>query len=166
MKTITNKKIKLFLGLMLSLFIVFGGLFAGAIPASALTCDSATLTGTVNTGTPPPPVWAQFKYSTSYSTVANNGGIATSMQYFYTQGSFPIEQYISGLSENTTYYYRLIVYNNYGTYPANIMNFTTPPCQQANPTVNISASPSTITSGQSSTLSWNSQNATDRKSVV
>ena len=160
MKTITNKKIKLFLGLMLSLFIVFGGLFAGAIPASALTCDSATLTGTVNTGTTPPPVWAQFKYSTSYSTVANNGGIATSMQYFYTQGSFPIEQYISGLSENTTYYYRLIVYNNYGTYPANIMNFTTPPCQQANPTVNISASPSTITSGQSSTLSWNSQNAT------
>lgn len=152
-----NNKIKLSISLMLSVFALFS-FFIIPKPASAMTCDSATLTGDVVTGTPP--ARARFTYSTSRSTVVNGGGIPTTVQTFYSNG--PIEQYISGLAENTTYYFRLEVTNNYGTANLNINNFTTPSCQpiQQNPTVNISANPSTIQSGQSSNLSWNSQNAT------
>ena len=48
--------------LSISMFVVFitlFGLFAIAKPASAMTCTSATFTGTVITGTPP--THARFK---------------------------------------------------------------------------------------------------------
>jgi len=142
---------------MLGIFTLLGS-FAVATPASALTCNSVTITGTVFTGTPP--ARAQFKYDTSYNTVANGGGTPTPMQYFTTEGTFPIEQYISGLSESTTYYYRLIVTNDYGTEALNIRSLTMPACQQATPTVSLTANPTSITSGQSSVLNWSSANAT------
>ncbi len=156
-----NKKIKLSVGLiMLSVFTLFG-FFVAATPASALTCNSFTLRGIVNdTGTPPAYVW--FEYGTNYNTVANGGGTRTAERVFNYEGfNIPVEQYISGLSENTTYYYQLVIENGYGINEGGINNFRTPACQQNNPpTVSLSANPSTIQSGQSSTLSWNSQNAT------
>jgi len=42
-----------------------------------------------------------------------------------------VQQFISGLSENTTYYYRLELTNDYGTIEKSILNFTTPACTQA-----------------------------------
>ncbi|MCM2338971.1 MAG: hypothetical protein NDI62_00740 [Burkholderiales bacterium] len=113
------------------------GIFANGNVVSAQTvtsCNSATLTGTVTTGTPP--THARFTYSTSYSTVANGAGTITPVQYFNTEGTFPIQQYISGLSENTTYYFRLEVTNNYGTAYLNILNFTTSTCTVVNQPVN------------------------------
>jgi len=155
-----NKKI------ILSVFCIVTllGLFAVATPTSAMTCDSATLTGTVITGTPP--THARFEYSTNYNTVAGGGGITTPVQYFYTEGTFPIQQFISGLSENTTYYFRLVVTNNYGTQALNINNFTTPACPVTPtptnpPTVNLqingSHSPAPINSGGTATAIWAAQ---------
>ena len=115
--------------LSISIFVVFitlFGIFAVATPAHAMTCTSATFTGTVVTGTPP--THARFTYGTDYSTVANGGGIPTAVQVFSTNGTFPIEQFVSGLSESTTYYYRLEVTNNYGTSNLNIQQFATPAC--------------------------------------
>ncbi|MFA6257567.1 MAG: hypothetical protein WC671_00975 [Candidatus Paceibacterota bacterium] len=123
-----NNKIKLSIGFLLSVITLFSFLIIPT-PASAMTCGSATLTGDVITGTPP--ARARFTYGTSYNTVANGGGTPTTVQTFYTDGY--IEQYISGLAENTTYYFRLEVTNNFGTAYLNINNFTTPQCTPTPP---------------------------------
>src|SRR3990167_4613768 len=141
---IMTKKIKFPIGLTLSIFILFG-FFAFGAPVSAMTCSSATLTGNVITGTPP--THARFEYSTSYNGVANGGGTTTAVQYFYSDGTFPIQQFISGLSPSTTYYYRLVVTNNYETQGLNIESFTTPACNQPipptqNPTASITSTSS------------------------
>lgn len=153
-----NNKIKLSVGLILSVFALFS-FFIIPNKASALTCNSATITGDVETGTPP--TYARFLYSPNYDTVANGGGKTTTVRYFYSEGTFPIDQFISGLSENTTYYYSLVITNDFGSIQTNTNSFTTPYCQEQvqNPTVTLYASPSTITSGQSSNLNWNSNNA-------
>lgn len=136
------------------------GLFAVAVPkdASAMTCNSATLTGNVITGTPP--ARARFEYSTSQSAVSNGQGITTTVQTFYSDG--PIQQFVSGLTESTNYYYRLAVTNNYGTIYTTLSSFTTPACpiNSPAPTVSISANPSSVAYGGSSTIIWNSNNAT------
>src|SRR3990167_8191956 len=141
---IMTKKIKFPIGLTLSIFILFG-FFAFGATVSAMTCSSATLTGNVITGTPP--THARFEYSTSYNGVANGGGTTTAVQYFYSDGTFPIQQFISGLSPSTTYYYRLVVTNNYETQGLNIESFTTPACNQPipptqNPTASITSTSS------------------------
>ncbi len=152
-----NRKIKLCVISVLSIVTLVGA-FSVATPAYAMTCHSATLTGTVDTGTPP--TRARFTYGTSYSQVQSGAGIPTTVQTFNTQGSFPIQQYIDGLSESTTYYYRLEVTNNYGTSYLNINNFQTPACPVSAPTATISANPSNVANGGSSAITWSSQNAT------
>ena len=157
-----NKKINLsIVGLItLSVFALFG-FFANANSASALTCNSVTVYGTVHTGTPP--AWAWFEYSTNYNTVANAQGTPTAEKAYYSEGSFPIEQYISGLSANTTYYYQLVVQNNYGTTLGGINNLRTPACQPQTYTVstnagaggNISPSSQQVNSGNTTTFSVN-----------
>ena len=122
-----NTKIRFFISIFVA-FVTLLGLFgvANPTPVSAMTCDSATFTGTVITGTPP--ARARFTYGTDYSTVASGGGIPTQVQIFNTDGTFPIEQFISGLSPNTTYYDRLEVTNNYGVKNGSVVSFTTPSC--------------------------------------
>ena len=210
-----NNKIKLSVGLILGVFTLFGFL-AVPTPASAITCNSVTITGDVITGTPP--AYARFLYSPDYTTVANGGGMTTTVHNFYTEGTFPLDQFVSGLTENTTYYYSLVVTNDYGFEQGNINSFTTPACTTTptptridggwsawsaqdfscgvsgtqtrtctnpspanggsycsgsstqsytnaacpvqSPTVTLYANPSSINSGQASTLTWNSSNAT------
>ena len=152
--------IKTSVGIVFSVLVLVGGLFAVATPADALTCNDATLTGTVTVVNSP--TWARFVYSTNYNTVANSGGNTTASEYFYNYGTQPIEAYIAGLSENTTYYYRLIVSDYTGNYPANIEDFTTPYCQSnydEDVYVDLSASDTSIDSGDRVTLSWDSDNA-------
>jgi hypothetical protein len=94
-------------------------------------CNSATFTGTLTTGTPP--TIARFTYATEEETVANGGGLATAGRYFDKDGTFRIMQFVSGLSESTTYYYRLEVENEFGRRELNIESFTTPACKSDSP---------------------------------
>lgn len=161
----TKSSIKFLLSSVLVL-----GFFSIATPTYATNCSSATVTGTVVTGTPP--THARFAYSTNYSTVAGSQGITTPVQYFYSEGTYPIQQFISGLSANTTYYYRLEVTNNYGTNNLNINNFTTSSCNNPTPpppptppsprypTVRINADDYFIDYGESTTVRWSSNYAT------
>src|SRR3989344_1699194 len=159
MNAFHNKKISLPVILTLSILTLFG-LFTLPAPAEAITCDSVTLTGTATTGTPP--ARARLTYDTNYLVVANGNGTPTIVRTFENEGVFAIQQYVSGLSENTTYYYRLEVTNHYGTEFGSIKNFTTPSCggSQPQPTVSISANPITVAYGGLSILSWDSENAT------
>ncbi len=67
----------------------------------------------------------------------------------------------TGLSANTTYYNRVRAYNSAGNSNySNETGLTTPNCPIASPVLTFSASPVSITSGQSSALTWSSTNAT------
>lgn len=66
---------------------------------------------------------------------------------------------ITGLAQNTTYHLHCTAYNNLGleSDPSNVLVYNT---VQGTPVVTFTAAPATITSGQSSTLSWTTLNAT------
>ena len=155
-----NTKTKLTAGVSILLSVVtLFSLFAFATPASALTCNSATLTGTVETNMPPTQAW--FEWGKNYNTVASGGGNRTQTQTFNSAGTFPIEQFISGLNENESYHYRLVAMDGFGTEYGAIRDFTTPACAQANPpTVAIYANPTSVPFNGTSTVTWNSANAT------
>jgi hypothetical protein len=95
-----------------------------ANPESDMTCHSYTIESTVSTYDHR--VKAYFVYSTNYNQTALGEGIPTLVQTI-APGSY-IEQTISGLSENTTYYYKLIVK---GQEKDTVVNsFTTPACRE------------------------------------
>ena len=152
-----KNKIKLSVGLILSVVMLFS-FFAVTTPVSASTCDSATLNGSITSGTLP--IRARFTYSTDYNTVFNGGGTPTTVQTVDSYKS--IQQVIYGLTASTTYYFRLELTNSVTTTLLSINNVTTLACSVPvqNPTVTLYASPTSINSGQIVTLSWSSQNTT------
>lgn len=163
------KLTQLLFKLLISSAIIISGFFAVATPASAnitATCNNAVLSANVITGASSS--IARFAYSETYDTLARAGGIRTPIFYFRAGGNFPFEQPIQNLSENTTYYYQLRVSPVNSRNPLTIRSFTTPACGQIivqppviqNPTVNISASPTSIAYNGTSTITWNSTNAT------
>lgn len=163
-----NKKIKLYISLILGISIIVG-FFAIANPALALTCNSATLQGTLSIVNPP--VSARFSYSADRSKVENGGGAKTAPQTFPNRGNFTVEQFISGLTEKTTYYYRLEFTDSSGTQNKTIENFTTPACPvivpnptptptSPAPTVFLTTDSTNVNYGGTTTLRWSSTNAT------
>ena len=130
-----NKKIKIFtVGL-----IALVGLFASFNTASArtpnVTCNSATIYGNVwPNGTS---VEAWFEWGTDRGTVQNGNGTRTSSQTITYNRE--VSAYLSGLTQDTTYYYRLAMTTN-GTYvPATTESFTTSTCQAKTYTVDTNA---------------------------
>src|SRR5665811_366307 len=95
-------------GIAILLVVLLVGLFSFTTPASAMTCSSATLDGEITSGTLP--IRARFTYGTSYNTVASGGGIPTTVQTFNSYEG--VQQFISGLSESTTYYFRPVSYTH------------------------------------------------------
>src|ERR1035437_253527 len=99
-----NTKMKLSISMFAVLFTIFG-LFGFATPASAMTCNSATIYSTVSTYNHT--VSVSFSYGTNYNQVALGQGIPTPPQTVASNSY--VEQLITGLTENTTYYYKLVV---------------------------------------------------------
>ncbi len=154
---------KYILGLI-TLLIISSGFFSFTKEAKAMTCNSATLTGYVSTYGEP--TRARFTYAVDYNSVASGQGIIkTPVQTFNNDGD--ISQLISNLFENTTYYYRLEVTNQYGSDNGSIESFTTPACQNQNNTpqpaqvtVSLSADQTNISYDNNTILRWSSNNAT------
>lgn len=125
-----NTKIKLF-GVT---FVAIATLFAGASLVSAQTatvasCSSATLNATLtDAGGAATSVW--FEYGTSFSNVDSGAGSRTTTQIFNSAQSFT--QTVSGLNQNTTYYYRAVFENTYGKSQGGTLSFTTPSCAVQN----------------------------------
>src|SRR3989338_1795246 len=122
-----NKKI-LSVNLFLVALVVFGGLFMllAEAPASAdnadVSCSSATLWGTVYTSGEDTDAWFDW-------------GPTTSLQYFTPKQSFSKEkssytfsQFLSPLRENTTYYWRAMAQNRFGTATRSLKYFSTLTC--------------------------------------
>lgn len=89
--------------------------------ATAITSTSCTLNGIIRINTAAATV-GYFKYGTSsssliYTTTQENVGTAS--------GSYQFRETLTGLSPNTTYYYRLVSTNSFGTREGELRSCTT-----------------------------------------
>ena len=143
-----NTKIKLFGVTAMTISALFAG--AGLVSAQTATvasCSSATLNATLSdTGGAQTSAW--FEYGTSFSVVDSGVGSRTTTQVFNAPQSF--SQVVSGLNQSTTYYYRAVFSNIYGTSNGGALSFTTPPCAVQTYTQQ------TVTTNSASSVSQNS----------
>jgi len=125
-------------------------------PADTITSTSAILNGFFNSN--------GSNTSTSFEYANNSGLIGSTTLSFTAQpgnsGAFSAP--ISGLLPNTTYYFRAVAKNAGGTaYATSILHFTTLPAVSAACSItSFIANPNSVTSGNSSTLSWTTSNCT------
>ncbi len=116
-------------------------------------CTSARLNGHIEPNGSPTTVWFEWGPGSSIS-------YSTATQTFTTPSNF--SQTLSNLTENTQYSYRAMASNANGTSTGETISFRTNTCAptQTNPTVNLTADDSSIPYNSSTTLRWNSSNAT------
>jgi hypothetical protein len=108
--------------------------------ASSITTSSATLNSYVNPNGLATTIYFQYGLTTSYGSSTSLGGIGTAA------GNYGFA--VSGLSQNTTYHFRIVAYNSSGTTYGNDLTFTT--------STSVSA-PSVTTQGASSITSSSAQ---------
>ena len=119
-------------------------------PVQNLTQTSVTLTGTVNPKGSPTSF--QFQYGTTKNYGSTSGLVGTGSG----TTNVPVTANISGLTPNTTYHYRLAATNAVGTSMTGDKTFTTGQQAGAGPggtTITLSAAPSSVRFGGSTTLS-------------
>jgi N-acetylneuraminic acid mutarotase len=87
-------------------------------PATNIAGFSATLNGTVNPNGPSTSVYFQYGPTTSY-------GSTTSSQSYGGNTIRAVSAHISGLAANTTYHFRIVATNSYGTRYGSDRTFTT-----------------------------------------
>ena len=109
--------------------------------SGSVTCNSVPLS------------WTASSNAEGYKILRGAPRVDISPYQPYTALNF----YDTSVSQNTTYLYQIEAYNSDGTNRSNIINVSTPYCP---PTVNLSANPTSIYQGQSSTLTWSSAYAT------
>lgn len=119
-------------------------------PASGITQTSAQLNGAFNTNQSQADV--HFEYGSTAQLGLRTPDVTRS-----TSGTFNAT--ITGLTPGTTYYYQAAAIDSTGPGYGSLQTFTTSPAPQPLCVINsFSASPTTIQSGNSSTLSWNTSN--------
>ncbi|MCK9345127.1 MAG: hypothetical protein M0P64_03340 [Candidatus Pacebacteria bacterium] len=129
--------------------IALVGLFVGANIASAqtapvTTCTTATIYGTLtSTGGAVTSVW--FEWGPTQTL-----GYTTASQSLSAPQTF--SQYLSGLTQNTTYYYRAVFANAYGSTQGSVLSFVTPSCQANNVTPTVTTNNANVNSQTSATL--------------
>ncbi len=97
--------------------------------ATAVTQTTARLNGLIMSGTSSGTTSGWFEWGTSASL-----GRITAMQSFGTVASVNLVDTITGLTPNTTYYFRVVGKNNGGTVPGDVLNFRTSSVSVAPPT--------------------------------
>lgn len=124
-------------------------------PTGTYTETTATLSGFYTDNGSPTSTW--FQYSTSPTLI----GAVSTLPVLQAGPSGPYTKTITGLTSDTWYYYRAVGQNAYGTtYATSIYSFKTLGGGGGGSCTvdSFTASPTTITSGNSSTLSWNTTN--------
>ena len=114
-----NTKTKLFLASIIALFGSFISINMVSAQAVFTTCNSAMISDYVTFNSNPTSAWFEWGSNQYF-------GNLTPRQIFYSNSNF--NQLISGLAENTTYYYRVVSLNNYGTVTGFTKSFKTLEC--------------------------------------
>ena len=97
----------------------------GSIPsvttnaANSVSQNSATLNGSVNPNNSATTIWFEWGTSQSLGNTTGNQLVGSPNYTTSVYGS------LSNLAQNTTYYYRVVAQNSYGTTYGNILSFTT-----------------------------------------
>ena len=133
-------EIGLFAILPLSLYAYYGP-SASTINATNITATNATMNGAADTGGEPGNAW--FEYGTDV-----NFGNSTTLDAFNWNSGYSgrYSTNISGLTANTTYYFRAVAQNSQGRAYGNVVSFTTSFSILGN---NNSLSPTAITTSGS-----------------
>jgi len=92
--------------------------------ASSIGQNSATLNGSVNPNNSNTTAWFEYGTTQSLGTTVGNQSIGSA------NSNQNITAYLSNLSQNTTYYFRVVAQNSFGTTYGTIMNFTSSYQQQ------------------------------------
>ena len=87
--------------------------------ATNITQNSATLNGTVNPNNSNTNVWFEYGTTQSLGSTIGNQSIGSG------NSQININTFLSGLQNNTTYYFRAVAQNSYGTTQGSILSFTT-----------------------------------------
>jgi uncharacterized protein (TIGR02145 family) len=114
-------------------------------PATSITANSVKLNGTANPNGISTTVWFEWSKSSTLSNLSGTSGLLIGAG----NGDIPVSIDLSGLTYNTTYYYRLAAQNNNGTSRGTIQTFTTntiPPSVTTN-SANLIASTSARLNG-------------------
>ena len=116
-------------------------------PATNITTTSATLNGTVN------PHGAATMYWFEYGTTESLGNSTTQASVGSGASDAVVYSGISGLSANTTYYFRVVAQNQYVAIPVRgaILSFTTSAGQEGNAPI-VQTQPATNITTTSATL--------------
>ncbi len=123
--------------------------------ASNITSTTATLGGffTANGSS----TSTKFEYANNSAFI---GTIATPL-VVQVNGSGPFSANITGLTANTTYYFRAIAKNSGGTTNGSVLTFHTQNTQSSPCVIgSFTANPGTITPGSTTLLSWSTTNCT------
>ncbi len=142
---------------LMGLFVGFNTASARISQAPDVTCDSATIYGTVWPNGRSVEAW--FEWGNSRSTVQNGGGTRVGNQYIpgnVTEKTISYE--LRNLNENTTYYYRLVIRIDGENWPATTESFTTPSCT-LKPTLTFWVDSENVNYNSSTTLRWETDNA-------
>ncbi|MBI1804777.1 MAG: T9SS type A sorting domain-containing protein [Ignavibacteria bacterium] len=118
--------------------------------ATLVTSSSGTLNGTVNPNGAATTAWFEWGTSSTLATYTST----TSQSIGSGTSAVSVSAGLTGLSANTTYYYRVAGQNSAGTQRDGILNFVTPP-PPAIPSPSL-LSPADASTGQPTTvtLSW------------
>ena len=115
--------------------------------------NSATLSGSVNPNGRSTNVWFEYGLNTGVGTSVGHQTISGS-------GTQQVNFTLFNLQANSTYFFRIVAQSDCGGVQyGSILSFVTTGGGFLLPTVNLNANPTNIFQGQSSVLSWNSNNA-------
>jgi hypothetical protein len=124
--------------------VVSGAPVATTTPATDVTADGATLNGTVNARGASTSV--TFEWGTTAGGPYPNTETATPDTVSGTSTT-PVSTALTGLTPNTTYYYRVVATNSAGTTFGNEQSFTTlaaPPTATTDPATNVTDGGATL----------------------
>ncbi len=124
----------------------------GSVPAvstgsaSNISTNGATLNGYANPNNASTAAYFQYGMTNSFGSTSSSYNVGSGN----SQSSYSMS--VSGLSDNTTYYFRAVANNNFGTVYGNILSFTTTASQQQGGAPTVSTSSVTNASISSATF--------------